>query len=113
MADMDPVRGHEQAGTRPVVIVSADLLNRGRSRLVVVVPVTRRERGIPFHLELLPPEGGLQWRSFIKCEDIRSIAQERLIRRMGHVSEETLQGVEERLCLLLDLPWRASADRDD
>jgi mRNA interferase MazF len=41
--------------------------------------------------------------SFAKCEDVRSIATERLIRRLGTVSEETMRAVEPRLCLLLGL----------
>ncbi len=103
-ADLGQTRGHEQAGVRPVVVVSSDLLNRGRSRLVVVVPLTRRERRIPFHVELSPPEGGVQRRSFAKCEDVRSVSHERLISHMGAVSDETLADITRRLCLLLDLP---------
>jgi mRNA interferase MazF len=50
-----------------------------------------------------PPEGGLQVRSFIKCEDVRSVSTERLVKMMGTVKVATLNGVAERLRLLLNL----------
>ena len=83
LVDLNPVRGHEQAGTRPGLMVSVDLFNHGPAGLVVLLPITSKARGIPFHVELTPPEGGLKSRSFVKCEDVRSVAQERLIRRHG------------------------------
>jgi mRNA interferase MazF len=44
---MDPVRGHEQAGTRPVLIVSSDVMNHAAGKLVMVVPLTRTPRRNP------------------------------------------------------------------
>jgi len=78
LANLNPVKGHEQAGKRPSLIISVDLFNQGASGLVVILPITSKDKGIPFHVELNPPEGGLKVRSFIKCEDIRSISVERL-----------------------------------
>jgi len=95
--------GHEQAGKRPGLIVSVDLFNSGPAGLVVLAPLTTREKGIPFHVEIRPPEGGLKKRSFIKCEDVRSVAKERLSERLGTVSPGTLSEVEDRLRILLDL----------
>lgn len=103
LVDLNPTRGHEQAGTRPGLVVSADLFNHGPAGLVVVVPITARDKRIPLHVELLPPEGGLSERSFAKCEDIRSISKERLLRRMGTVRPDTLREVEDRLQTLLTL----------
>lgn len=51
LADLNPVRGHEQAGRRPVLVVSVDLFNQGRADLVVVLPVTSTIRA-PFHFTL-------------------------------------------------------------
>ncbi|NET58038.1 MAG: type II toxin-antitoxin system PemK/MazF family toxin [Symploca sp. SIO2E6] len=84
--NLNPVKGHEQSGKRPCLIISVDLFNQGASGLVVVLPITSKEKGIPFHVELNPLEGGLKVRSFIKCEDVRSIAVERLEKRWGKVS---------------------------
>jgi len=101
--DLNPVRGHEQAGRRPGLILSVDLFNQGPAGLVVLLPLTTRQKGIPFHVEIAPPEGGLAEKSFIKCEDIRSVSKERFSRKLGAVSPQTLTEVEDRLRILLDL----------
>lgn len=103
LVDLDPTRGHEQAGFRPALIVSVDLFNHGPSGLAVVIPLTSRDKGIPFHVTIDPPEGGVSQTSFVKCEDVRSMSRERLSRRLGLVSEETLSEVEDRLRILLGL----------
>lgn len=103
LIDLNPTRGHEQAGKRPGLVVSVDLFNQGPAGLVVVIPITTREKGIPLHVEIKSPEGGLAKRSFVKCEDIRSVSKERLVQRLGRVTRNTLAEVEERLRILLDL----------
>jgi mRNA interferase MazF len=103
LTNLNPVKGHEQAGKRPCLIISVDLFNRGASGLVVVLPITSKDKGIPFHVELNPPEGGLKISSFIKCEDVRSVSVERLEKRWGAVSLETLTAVEDRLRILMGL----------
>lgn len=101
--DLNPTRGHEQAGKRPALIVSTDPFNHGPASLVVVVPLTSQDKGLPLHVAVVPPEGGLKQPSFIKCEDVRSISQERLAHRWGKVSPKTLAAVASRLRLLLEL----------
>jgi mRNA interferase MazF len=103
LVNLNPVRGHEQAGERPALVVSADIFNHGPAGLVVVVPTTTRERGIPFHVEVIPPEGGLRKRSFIKCEDVRSISTERLSKCLGEICSATMAQVEDRLRILQGL----------
>ena len=102
-ANLNPVRGHEQAGQRPVLVASVNPFNHSFAGLVIVLPITSREKKIPYHVEINPPEGGLNQRSFIKCEDVRSIAKERLSHKRGTVSKETMAEIEERLSILLDL----------
>jgi mRNA interferase MazF len=103
LVDLNPTRGHEPAGRRPAVVVSVDPFNHGPAGLAVVLPVTTTHRGIPLHVPLDPPEGGLRQRSFVKCEDIRSISAERLIQRWGAVSEPALREIEDRLRIRLGL----------
>lgn len=100
---LGPARGHEQAGRRPALVVSTDTFNHGPSGLVVVLPLTTRPKGIPFHVPIEPPEGGVRQRSFVKPEDIRAISVERLVRPWGAVSPSTLGAVEDRLRVLLEL----------
>ncbi|HET6748399.1 MAG TPA: type II toxin-antitoxin system PemK/MazF family toxin [Actinomycetes bacterium] len=104
LADLEPTRGREQSGERPVLIVSTDPFNQGRSRLVVVVPFTTRRRGLPVHVEVRPPDGGLREVSFAMCEQVRSLAVDRLgPQPFGRVPAVVLSAVGDRLRLLLDL----------
>ena len=103
LIDLNPIRGREQAGKRPCLIASVDSFNQGASGLLVVLPITSKDKGIPWHVEVNPPEGGLRQQSFIKCEDVRSISIERLFEQWGAVSPTTLIMVEERLRILLNL----------
>lgn len=103
LADLDPTRGHEQAGQRPVLVLSEDLFNRGPAALVVVVPLTTRLRGIPSHVVVRPPEGGVRRSSALLCEAIRSISTARLVRRWGMVRPGTMGAVADVLRVLLRL----------
>lgn len=103
MLNFDPTRGHEQSGIRPALILSVDIFNAGPAALVVVLPITSRSKGIRSHVTIQPPEGGLSVVSYIKCEDVRSVAKERLQRRMGAISAQTLMEVEDKLRILLGL----------
>ena len=75
--DLDPTRGHEQAGRRPALVISVDLFNQGPADLVVVLPITSKAKGVPLHVGITPPEGGVRMPSYIKCEDIRSVSKQR------------------------------------
>lgn len=103
LASLDPTRGHEQAGRRPVVVVSDDVFNRGPAGLVVVLPVTTRLRPVRSHVVFEPPEGGLKSTSAILCEAVRSISTERLIAPWGVVSQNTMARVEDTLRILMRL----------
>ncbi len=103
LVDLDPVRGREQAGRRPALVVSANQFNLGPIGLVVVVPMTTRRRNVPLHVEVVPPEGGVRETSFVKCEDVRSISVQRLVERWGNVGARTLALVEDGLRIVLEL----------
>ena len=102
-ADFDPIRGHEQAGRRPAIILSTDRYNQGYSELVFVAPLTRTDRGIPWHVPVNPPEGGLTFPSFVLCDQLRVFSTERLIRHLGRVSDAVLRDIEDKLRILLGL----------
>ena len=101
--DLSPTRGHEQGGRRPGLVLSVDLFNHSPAGLVVLLPLTTRRKGIPFHIEIPPGQAGLKKKSFIKCEEIRTVSNERLTRKYGTVSPETMGAVEQRVRILLDL----------
>jgi mRNA interferase MazF len=101
--DFEPIRGREQGRTRPALIISNDVFNRRGGDLVTVVPITTRARPIRTFLRIEPPEGGLPQISYIICDQVRTIANERLGKRYGTVSPAVLAEVELRLRFLLDL----------
>jgi mRNA interferase MazF len=103
IVDLDPVQGREQAGRRPALIISVDPFNRSAAELLIVVPLTSRDKGIRSHVAVPAGEGGLDRPSFVKCEDVRSISIRRLWRHLGSVSETTLKMVEARLRILMGL----------
>lgn len=103
LVDLNPTRGHEQAGKRPALVISVDLFNAGPAGLVVVLPITTKDKKIPLHVRINPPEGGVRETSFIKCEDIRSVSTERLLARLGEVSQDTISEVEDKVKILLGL----------
>ncbi len=91
-ADLNPVRGHEQAGQRPVVVLSHDVFNE-RSGTVIAVALTSQEprAGYPLTLELT--DARLPKRSWVKISQIRTLSTERLGRRLGRASDEELAKV--------------------
>ena len=96
-AELDPVRGHEQGGTRPVLVVSTNGFNRMRAELVAIAPLSRTIRPVRSHVLIEPLEGGLVASSDVLCEQLRVISQERLSQRRGRVSEATLARVLDRI----------------
>lgn len=101
--DLDPTRGHEQFGKRPVLIVSANTFNHGPADLVIVVSLTTRVRRIQSRVRIEPPEGGVTASSYAMCETVRSISKGRLIARWGVVTDTTMGQVEDYLRVLMSL----------
>jgi mRNA interferase MazF len=98
----DPV-GREQAGMRPAVVVSADLLNEGPAGVVIVVPLTTAARGLPSHIEISSGHSGLDEVSYAKCEDVKSVSEQRLVNRLGAIDPALLFEIGRVLRFLLDV----------
>ena len=101
--ELRPSRGREQDGQRPALIVSHDKFNRSAAELVIVIPITRVNKQISSHVLVPKGEAGLDFDSYIKCEDIRSISTERLIEYRGEVTYPTMEAVQYILRVLLKL----------
>ena len=95
-ADLNPVRGREQAGQRPVLILSHDVFNE-RSGTVIAVALTSQEPAAGFPLTLESHAPGLPKRSWIKISQIRTLATERIGRRIATASEEEMAQVVDGL----------------
>jgi mRNA interferase MazF len=103
MADLEPITGREQGGKRPCLVLSDDLFNHGPSELVVVLPVTSKNREIPLRVPVDAPEGGLKVTRYVMPEMIRSISVRRLVRRLGMVSPSKMRVVENHVRVVLGL----------
>lgn len=99
-ADLNPTRGHEQAGERPVLVLSHDVFN-DRSGTVIAVALTSQEprAGFPLTLELRTAK--LPKRSWVKIGQIRTLSTDRIGRRLGRVVDEELAEVLEGLFELI------------
>ena len=95
--------GLEQGKRRPALVISVDRFNHAAVGLVVIVPVTTTFRGIPMHIEVNPPEGGLEYHSCIQCDQPRCISRVRFENRLGVIADETMEQVADRLSILLGL----------
>jgi mRNA interferase MazF len=95
-ADLNPLRGHEQAGERPVLVLSHDVFNE-RSGTVIAIALTSQEprAGYPLTLELATAK--LPKRSWVKISQIRTLSTERIGKRLGRASDEELAQVLEGL----------------
>jgi mRNA interferase MazF len=95
-ADLDPTRGHEQAGQRPVLVISHDVFNQ-RSGTVIALALTSREPAAGFPLTLEIRSARMPKRSWVKMGQIRTLSTERLGKRLGRLSPEELARVLEGL----------------
>ena len=95
-ADLNPTRGQERSGQRPVLILSHDIFNE-RSGTVIAVALTSQPQraGFPLTLELIAAR--LPKRSWVKISQIRTLATERIGKRLGRASPEELAQVMEGL----------------
>src|SRR5437773_11041739 len=91
-ADLNPVRGREQAGLRPVLVLSHDVFNE-RSGTVIAVALTSQEPRAAFPLTLESKAVGLTQRSWIKISQIRTLSVDRIGQRIARASEEELARV--------------------
>ncbi|OQW45435.1 MAG: MazF family transcriptional regulator [Nitrospira sp. HN-bin3] len=95
-AELNPVRGKEQAGRRPVLVLSQEVFNE-RSGTVIAMALTSQPQRAGFPLTLELQSKGLPKQSWVKISQIRTLAVERMGPRLGHVSPEELAQVIEGL----------------
>ena len=95
-ADLSPTVGSEQAGSRPVVVLSENVFN-DRSGTVIAVAVTSQEPRASFPLSMEITSAKLPKRSWVKISQIRTLSVQRLGSRLGHLSPEELARVLEGL----------------
>ncbi len=103
-ADLNPVRGREQGGRRPVLIVQNDVGNR-HSPVTIVAAITSSvaERPYPTEVRLLAGEGGLSKDSAVLLNQIKTIDKERLEQRLGQLNASAMRQVDDAIKISLGL----------
>lgn len=96
LADLDPTRGSEQAGTRPVLVFQNDAIDK-HTVTVLAIPMTTnlRRASLPSCVQISKGEGGLASDSVALCHQLRVLDKARLLRRLGTVSQSTLSAIED------------------
>ena len=95
-ADLNPVRGSEQAGTRPVLVLSQDIFN-DRSGTVIAVAITSQSQRAGFPLTLEIKSVRMPKQSWIKISQIRTLSVERIGKKIGRVNPQEIAKVIEGL----------------
>lgn len=95
-ADLNPVRGREQAGHRPVLILSHEIFNQ-RSGTVIAMAITSQEQRAGFPLTSALGSGALPKESWVKISQIRTLSVERIGEKIGQATPEELDHLVEGL----------------
>jgi len=115
MVDFNPARGSEQAGYRPAVIIQNNVGNRYSSTVIIAVVTTATGKIYPFLVRLEAGEGGLERESAVNAAQILTVDKSRLVKKLGTLSSEKMDEVNQVLKISLDLqpekcaccaPWR-------
>jgi mRNA interferase MazF len=102
LAELNPIRGSEQAGTRPVLILQNNSINRFTSTFLAIPLTTNlRRASLPTYVLLSEGEGGLLKDSVALCHQLRVLDKSRLMRRLGSVAELTLEAPDR--CVLFTI----------
>ena len=103
-ADLSPVVGSEQGGTRPVLIIQNDTGNR-HSPTVIAAAITSKtgKPPLPTHIFLAGKSVGLDRDSVILLEQVRTLDRSRLRERMGHLDQKAMQAVDSALAVSFGL----------
>jgi mRNA interferase MazF len=102
LANLDPTKGSEQAGVRPVIIFQNDIVSQF-STTTIAIPLTTNQRraSLPICMLIKQGDGGLSQDSVALCFQIRVLDKARLIRRLGQLSAETIAQLEEVVLVTL------------
>jgi mRNA interferase MazF len=95
-ADLNPTRGREQSGLRPVLILSHDVFNE-RSGTVIAMAITSKPQRAGFPLSLELKSGNVPKKSWVKISQIRTLSVERISKKIGNVSVEEIDIIIEGL----------------
>lgn len=102
LADLNPIQGSEQGGTRPIVIFQNDIVSQF-STTIIAIPFTTNQRraSLPICMLIEQGDGGLAQDSVALCFQMRVLDKARLIRKLGQLNPETITQLEKVVLLTL------------
>lgn len=104
LCDLNPIIGSEQAGIRPVVILQIDRANVASPHTIIVPFTSKIRRAIlPSHVFIPAGNGGLTQDSVILCEQIRVIDKQRIVKKLGRLSDSYMSEIEKAMLIILGL----------
>lgn len=102
LVNWNPARESEQAGRRPAVVVQNDIGNE-KAPTTIVAAISSSVKIFPMNVKVEPPEGGLELPSIVKTSQILTVDKKRLEKRLGRLSKEKIEEVNQAIKLSLDL----------
>lgn len=102
-ADLSPVVGCEQGGTRPVLVVQNNVGNKHSPTIIIAVLTSKSKRKLPTHISIASGEGNIAMDSTVLLEQLRTIDKYRLKKYVGSVSQETMDQVDRAMLVSLGL----------
>jgi mRNA interferase MazF len=102
LANLNPTKGSEQAGTRPVIVFQESTLAKFTTT-IITIPVTSnlRRAALPTCVQIPQGEGGLNQDSVALCHQIRVLDRTRLFKKLGQLEAETVSAIETTVLLTL------------
>lgn len=104
LADLNPVRGSEHAGVRPVIVFQNDVINKFTTTLVSIPLTTNlRRAALPSSVSIQKGDGGLNEDSVALCHQLKALDRTRLQKRLGALSDATISAIESRVLFTLGI----------
>lgn len=103
-ADLSPVVGSEQGGTRPVLIIQNDVGNKFSPTVIAAAITSKTDKSkLPTHIDVYAEHYGLSRDSVILLEQIRTIDKKRLKEKMGHLDDDVMNRVNNAITVSFGL----------
>lgn len=103
MVNLEPEKGSEQGGTKPVVAIQNNIGNEYSPVIIVAAITSKVKKLFDIHVKVLSPEGGLTCESIVLLNQIRTIDKNRIIRKTGSLSTDTMEKIDAALRISLDM----------
>jgi mRNA interferase MazF len=103
LVNFEPTIGAEIRKTRPALVIQNDIGNRASPITIVAAITSTLKRAYPFQVYLAGGEGGLNVGSVVTLNHIRSIDRQRLVRKLGALSNETMMKVDQAIMISLSI----------